>query len=163
MWFKSKGVIRYDPVRLGLNSVDRNGRQNRDRWWVIVDVDPEICRYYRWWVMRKILNPLGFEKRKDAIKHGFHFIDHPSHGAHISVVRGEKPDDAHMYLWKKYDWQRVEFEYQHGPIQTTIDRDGQNNYWFVEVRSEFLKNIRLELGRPVNWNFHLTVGRIWHE
>lgn len=161
--FKSKGIIIYDPRRDGINSTDRNGRSNRDKWWVIVQTDSEICRYYRYQVQKTILNPLGFEKRKDALKHGFHFIDQPSWGAHISVVRGEKPDEDHIHLWKKYDRQRIEFEYSHNVRQTSMDRDGHDNYWFVDVQCKFLEDLRLELGRPIKWKFHMTVGRTWDD
>ena len=163
MWFKSNGIIRYDPIRNGINSVDRNGRTNRDKWWVILQTDPEICRYYRWWVNARVLNPLGFEKRKDAIKHGFHFIDRPSWGAHSSIIRGERPDAGHIHLWKKYDGKRIEYEYKHEVRQTSMDRDGHDNYWFVEVRCKFLEDLRVELGRPIKWKFHMTVGRTWND
>lgn len=156
MWFKSNGIIRYDPVRTGINSVDRNGRTNRDKWWVIVQADPEICRYYRYQVNKFILNPLGFENRKDALKHGFHFIDQPSWGAHSSILRGERPQDDLLHLWKKYDRQEIEFEYSHD-----VERAG--NYFFIKIRSEFLTNIRKEFGLPIKWKFHMTVGRIWND
>lgn len=163
MWFKSSGIIRYDPPRPGLNSVDRKGRENRDKWWVVVNTDPEICRYYRWWVQTQELNPLGFEKRKDAIRHGFHFIDQPSHGAHISVVRGEEPASEYKHLWKKYDRKKVEYEYSHDVRRTSISVDGHDFYWFVDVRCKFLEDLRIELGRPVRWKFHMTIGRIWYD
>lgn len=163
MWFKSSGIIRYDPKRHGINSVDQKGRVNRDKWWVIVTVDHELCRYYREQVQKFVLNPLGFEKRKDAIRHGFHFIDLPSWGAHCSVIRGEQPDAEHMHLWKKYDGVKVEFEYEHYVRQTCIDRDGHDNYWFVDVRCDFLNHIREELGKPTGYRFHITVGRTWND
>lgn len=156
MWFKSKGTIRYDPPRDGLSPVDRNGRTSRDKWWAIVQVDSEICRYYRQQVMKHLLNPLGFEKRKDAIRHGFHFIDLPSWGPHCSVIRGERPRDHLMDLWKKYDRMEVEFEYSH-------EVKHQNDYYFVLVRSEFLTNMRNELEIASTWPFHITVGRIWKD
>ncbi|NJO61534.1 MAG: hypothetical protein HC836_25785 [Richelia sp. RM2_1_2] len=156
MWFRGSGIIEYDPIRQGINSTDSNGRQNRDKWWVIVRVNSEICRYYRWWISKEILNPLGFERRKDAIRNGFHFIDLPSWGPHISVLRGERPRDDLMYLWKKYDGRRVEFDYSH-----KIECEG--DYFFVEVRSDFLTNIRKELELPIGYRFHITVGRMWRD
>lgn len=156
MWFKGKGVICYDPIRTGIKSVDRNGRESRDKWWCVVNTNSEICRYYRWWISKEILNPLGFEKRKDAIRHGFHFVDNPAWNAHISIIRGEQPSDRLMHLWKKYDRQKVEFEYSH-------EVWFQNDYFFVEVRSGFLINIREELELPVTWPLHITVGRLWRD
>jgi hypothetical protein len=162
MWFKSKGWIDYDPKRPDLKEVDSKGRGNRNSWWCIAHIDPEICRYYRWWVNTKVLNPLRFDRRKEAIQNGFHYIDLPSWGPHISIIRGERPSEDLMHLWRKYHRQEIEFEYSHVVRQTSTEKDGFDNYWFVEVRSDFLTNIRRELNRPCNWNLHITVGRTWN-
>jgi len=139
LWFKSKGRIIYDPSR---------GRMKKKTdWWAIVTVDREITRYYRWWVMNRYwIN-----------------LHQPSWDAHISIIRGEKPRDDLMHLWKKYDRMEVEFEYSHNVRQSgdTPGCDRPDHYWFVDVRCPMLKTIREELERPTNWNFHLTIGRTW--
>ena len=140
MWLPGKGVIIYDPPRPGLKS--------RNTWWCVVNVDRELTRYYRWWVLR--------EKHIDLCQ--------PSWDAHISVIRGEKPEDES--LWKKYHKQTVEFTYRHCPRQTGDKNDktafnSPDNFWFIDVKSPKLTAIRDEFGFPSNWNFHLTFGRVW--
>lgn len=132
MWHKGSGVIYYDPPRPGM--------KRRTDWWCIVDVDREISRYYRWWVMR--------EKWIDLCK--------PSWDCHISVIRGEKPSDDLTHLWRKYHGQRVDFLYSHEVRPT---RSG--TFWFIEVQCPELMEIRKEFGLPTNWPLHITIGRIY--
>ncbi len=132
-WIKGTGRIVYDPWRGSM-------KRKRD-WWCVVNVDREITRYYRWWIERRY-HVKGLCK--------------PSWDAHISVIRGEKPRPHVIDLWKKYDRQIVEFEYQHFPHQN-------GDFWIVDVRSPFLMQIREEFGMPTHWNLHLTVGRTWFE
>lgn len=141
-WHRGSGIVRYDPARGDMKS--------RTQWWCVIDVDPEIARYYRWWV-NTMGNPLGIERDNLCL---------PAWGAHISIVRGERPRDDLAHLWRKYQGARVEFAYQHAPRQsgdTTGDRP--NWYWFVDVQCDLGKQIRQELCKPSHWNFHLTVGR----
>ena len=139
MNFKTKGIIRYDPPRGQMKA--------KTNWWAVVNVDREITRYYRWWVMNQYWIKLY----------------QPSWDAHVSIVRGEKPEDHLMHLWKKYDGQKVELEYNHNVRQSgdTTGWDRPDSYWFVEVKCPFLKTIRKELNRPTGWKFHLTIGRTW--
>jgi len=141
MWHKSRGRIRYDPPR---------GRmKGRTAWWAVVEVDREITRYYRWWVMNKYW-----------IK-----LHQPSWDAHISIVRGEEPADHLKHLWKKYDGHFVDFEYSHNVRQSgdTTGGDRPDHYWFVEVKCPFLEQIREELNRPTGWRFHITIGRTYDQ
>lgn len=130
MWHESVGTIKYDPPRPGL-------KKKKD-WWAIVKVDREITRYYRWWVKKRYWIDLCM----------------PSWDAHISIVRGERPERHLMHLWKKYDGHKVTFKYGHD-----VQQNGQ--FWFVDVDCPFLLDIRKELNRPTNWNLHLTIGRTW--
>lgn len=138
MWHKSRGRIKYDPPRGQMTK--------KTKWWAVLNVDREITRYYRWWVMNRFwIN-----------------LHQPSWDAHVSIIRGEKPEDHLMHLWKKYDGHWVDFEYSHNVRRsgdTNIDRP--DHYWFVEVRCPFLKQIREELNRPSNWSLHLTIGRTY--
>lgn len=139
MWHRGTGIIQYDPPRPGM--------KRKTDWWAIVRVDREITRYYRWWVKNR------------------YWIDlcQPSWDAHISIIRGEKPANHLMHLWKKYDGQKIEFEYKHDVRQSgdTTGWDRPDHFWFVDVRAPVLNDIRAELERPVGWNFHLTIGRTW--
>lgn len=131
MYYISTGKIIYDPKRYGL--------KKRTKWWCVINVDTEITRYYRWWIERKL-----------HIKG----LCQPSWDAHISVIRGEEPEEDLKYLWKKYDSEIVEFQYKHYPYQS-------GSFWFVEVLCPKAIEIRKELQRPTHWKLHLTVGRTW--
>ena len=139
-WLTGTGTIKYDPPRPGM--------KKKVDWWAILKVDREITRYYRWWVQKEKWITLA----------------QPSWNAHISIVRGERPQKHLMDLWKKYDGQRITFRYKHQVRQSgdTTNNDRPNNYWFVEVDSPFLINIRKELKLPHNWKLHLTIGRTWN-
>ena len=145
MWYKSTGRLIYDP--------HRGDMKKKTDWWAILNVDREITRYYRWWIEH---NPVHFGMTHIDIKK-------PSWDAHVSVFRGEKPNDEHMHLWKKYHNQIFEFEYS-GMVRQSGDTTGfdrPDHYFFVEVRCPKLLAIREEMNRPTNWSLHLTVGRIY--
>lgn len=137
-WHKSTGKIVYDPWR--------GGMKTRTDWWCVVEVDKEITRYYRWWIDKEVINPLEFKNKGLQI---------PSWDAHVSIIRGERPYGDLVHLWKKYHGRVVEFEYEHFPETGT-----KETFWQVEVRSEFLTNIRKEFGFPTNYPFHMTVGKL---
>lgn len=141
MWHKGTGVIQYDPPR---------GRmKKKTNWWCVINVDKEITRYYRWWIVKQL-------HVKELCK--------PSWDAHISVIRGERPPADKIDLWKKYDGQTVEFRYKHFPRRTgdTTGNDRPDSFWFVEVDCPLGIQIRQEFGFPSNWKLHLTVGRTWY-
>lgn len=134
---KSTGKIVYDPKRGSMKS--------RTDWWCVVDVDREITRHLRWWVKKE------------------YWVDlcQPSWDAHISIIRGEKPRPNLMHLWKKYQGERVEFEYDLNIRRSgdTTGGDRPNHFWFVNIKCPKLIEIRKELKLPYNWNLHLTIGR----
>ena len=160
-WYKSSGVLRYDPNRFDMKT--------KTKWWAVLEVDREITRYYRSWINRELLNPLGIDhtgmsktmKQRYPIKK----LEAPSWDAHVSVIRGEKPRNDLMHLWKKYDGIRFDFCYKHEPRYSgdTTGNDRPDNFWFVEVYAPKLMNIRSELKRPTNWKLHLTVGRTYED
>lgn len=141
---KGTGVLIYDPYR---------GKMKRNtNWWIVVNTDDEIARYYRWWVMRRYWIDL-----KD-----------PSWGAHISVLRGGKPRDEKQHLWKKYQGEKIDFAYSPNVRQSgdTTGGDRPNHFWFVDVWSDRLTEIRKELGfttvfdgKPIK--YHMTIGRTY--
>ena len=141
MWHTSYGIIVYDPKRGKMKS--------KTDWWAVLNVDREITRYYRWWVKKELwIN-----------------LHQPSWDAHVSIIRGEKPTPELMHLWRKYEGRKVEFSYKHAVRKSgdTTGNDRPGWYWFVDVRCEFLLDIRRELQRPCNWNLHLTIGRTYYE
>lgn len=133
----------YDPRRPGMT--------HRTQWWCVVNIDPEIARYYRWW--------LQFEKH-------IH-LQPPSWGAHVSLVRGEKPRPDYLSLWKKYDGHKIELNYCHGIIHAHNSQRSdekahhvsEDKYYVIEIVSPQLKEIRKELGLPSHYDFHMTIGK----
>ena len=125
MLFTSTGILRYVDVK------------------VIVEIDPEITRYYRY------LLPKHIKTNKQM---------YPSH---ISVVRKEVP--PRMEYWGRYEGEEIEFQYSH------VVQSGGMYYW-LNCYSDRLIEIRLELGLPEAtsltrppdgaWCFHSTIGNI---
>ena len=139
MWHKSTGKIVYNPWRGAL--------KKKRNWWCVVEVDKEITRYYRWWIEQN-------QHIQGLCK--------PSWDAHVSVIRGEKPRDDLMHLWKKYDGKIVEFEYSHLPRQAEDPISGDPGwFWFIDIKAPELIDIRKEFELKHDWNLHLTVGRTW--
>lgn len=141
---KGNGVLVYDPHRPGLKT--------KTDWWIVVNTDSEICRYYRWWVWRRYMIDLK----------------QPSWGAHVSVLRGGKPQPDKMHLWKKYQGEKIEFDYSPNVRQQgdTTEGVGPNHFWFVDVWSERLGEIRKELGFTTKFDgkkikYHMTIGRTY--
>jgi len=131
MWHKGKGKIVYDPFR------DR--MKGNTMWWCVLNVDPGITEYYRWWIQREL---------------HIHSLVAPAWTPHVSIIRGEEPKDSLKHLWRKYQGKIVEFEYEHNPRRASKDQ-----FWFVEIRAPFLVNMRKEFEKPYHWPLHLTVGK----
>lgn len=135
------GTIIYDPRRPGL--------QSRNQWWCVVNTDDSIADYYRWW--------LRYEKH-------IH-LQPPAWGAHISVIRGEKPQGQLLELWKKYHNQRITFIYDHvGQVKTARSKrhvQGENSgtFYYVKVQCPLLTEIRHEMNLKTDWDLHMTIGR----
>jgi len=109
---------------------------------LIVAVDPHIALFYRSLIPK------------------YHGVTGQRYAPHISVVRKENP--CIMEVWGKHEGEMVDFFYD--PI---IDND--DRYWWLNVYSHRLEEIRIELGLP-NINmyktpasgfrkiFHMTLG-----
>lgn len=139
-WLETTGTIRYDPYR--------GEMKNKTQWWAVLELDDGISDYYR----SQICTQYGIK------------LHQPSWGAHVSIIRGEKPRDDLMHLWKKYDGKQVTIKYRpyarfNGDTRETQHKTG--NFWFLDVYCEELSNIRKELELPYDWMLHLTVGRRW--
>ena len=122
--YKSIGTLRYGFTHL------------------VVDVDPEITRYYR------ALLPKYVE------------IQPQMYPAHISVVRKETPPK--IELWRKYEGQKIEFNYN------PVVHEGSVYFW-LNVFCQQLEKIRVELGLEIHSPytlppegfvhcFHCTIG-----
>lgn len=90
---------------------------------LIVSVDPGIALFYRWLIpFWKVANPQRYP-------------------AHISLVRKEVPKN--LDAWGKHEGRKVKFLY-------SPDIQYDKNYWWLNVWSKELDEIRSELGLPVD-------------
>jgi hypothetical protein len=141
-WHKGRGVVRYDPHRT--NKRNTTG-------WLVVEVDREITRLFRWFIDRELINMTGAED---------HGILQPSWDAHISILRGENdlrpvPKHHREALWGKYEGMIVEFLY------SPVVKMAKGEFFFVDVKSEFLLDLRREeFDLPYDFGLHLTVARM---
>lgn len=124
----STGKLIYSP-RTHLASSER---------WLVLMCDDEISKYYRH-LFYKEYPWLGKLTR-------------PVWGTHISIIRGEKIPNYH--LWKLDENKLVNFEYEGGVI------DNSEYYW-LRVHCPFLARLRTKYGLTPEpkFGFHLTVGR----
>lgn len=166
-WLTGKGKIVYDPKR--------GNMRNKTEWWCVIEVDRGITDYYRWWANKQV-NPLGYteaDKYDAEGRYTWHSLRDkredlmlPSWGAHMSIVRGERPRADLQHLWKKYDGQIVEFKYSPNvrfsgdKPSSSLDPEKEGVYWFVDAICDAGKHIRDELQKPSDWKFHITVGRV---
>lgn len=144
--YRGYGWVQYDPPR--------GPMKNRTKWWCVLNVDREITRYYRWW-LQKMYNPFKIEDWK---------IHPPSWDAHISIIRGERPPDDKIHLWKKYQGRKIEFGYpEPDKFYAVPPRVGEKPglFFLLDVESEELLDIRREFGFKSDWKLHLTFGRTY--
>lgn len=130
--FKTTGVIRYDPYR--------GTMKRKTKGWCVLDVDREITRYCRY-----------------LIQSHYHLsIIPPSWDAHVSIFRGEDYSRVE-HLWKKYNGKKIEVSYN------TIIKQTNNypySFFYVDVLSDFINDMRDEMGFNTGWSHHLTIGKL---
>lgn len=122
------GILRYSPSPLG----DRELKN----WWLVVDCDKQIGRYYR---------------ALYALEHtNCRKLQRAAWEEHISVVRNEPPNEE---FWGKHEGKVIKFEYE-----PSARNDGL--FFWLDVTCPELLNIREELGLPREPEFglHLTIG-----
>ena len=139
-WLKGRGILTYDPKR-------KNKKNTED--WLVLEVDREITRLFRWFVDRELLNVTGAEG---------HGLLQPSGDAHISVLRGRNdlrqvPKWEKDAMWGKYQGREVDFLY------SPHVRVAKGEFFFVEVKCPWLLEIRQEFGLPYDYGLHLTIGK----
>jgi hypothetical protein len=132
---KTTGTIKYDPPRPGM--------KRKTEGWCVLDIDREITRHLRWWVKTKY--------HLDLIP--------PAWDAHVSIFRGEKYA-SNKHLWKKYHGKKIEIEYSHFIRQTGDTKPGSHRFFFVDVKSPFITEMRNEMGLKSDWNQHITFGKL---
>jgi len=106
-------------------------------WWAFVLCDPGIVDFYSW-LCKSWGKPLD---RSTAW------------GSHISWAKGQKPQNENLWGQK---YPKIKFYY------SNIIRTDNNQHAWLDVWCPELHEIRQELGLPkkLNWNFHITLGRL---
>jgi len=125
--YKTKGRLIFDP---------RKGTKDFEPWWVLLNLDREIQRYYAWHLLR----------------YGIPVCTGSQWGCHISVVKGEKPTNETE--WGKKHGKFIEITYS-GQMR----RDNDKHVW-IDVYSDELAEFRASLGLPHKRRFHITIGRL---
>ena len=109
---------------------------------LILTVDQGIALFYRWLIpFWKVANPQRYP-------------------AHISLVRKEIPKN--LAVWGRHEGRRITFSY-------SPDIQCDEKYWWLNVYSKELEDIRAELGLPVGSKytrppdgyehpFHITIA-----
>lgn len=129
--FRSTGVIHYSPKLIG--------PRVSDKWWMIIDCDPEIGRYLR---------------------HLYHLsryrcetLSRPAWKEHITVIRDEEPLQSLQPLWEAYQGCTIDFLWD-----LTVHTDGV--YYWVPIQCSFALEMREELGLARNPYFplHLSIA-----
>ncbi len=133
---RAVGTLRYSPKLNGC--LDRRDGGST-KWWLVIDVDPEIGKYYR-----HLYSLWTYRVDK---------LQRPAWETHVSVIRDEEPAEAFKPIWERYNGQEIEFEYD-----TTAETEG--NYVWFPVWCERALDIRVELGlvRDPFFPLHMTFG-----
>jgi hypothetical protein len=140
-YLKSVGIIKCNPERKGLINSAEN--------WCVLNVDPEITRYYR----TIVNNQYGINLSK------------PSWDSHITIIKGEVIEESLNDTLMVYDGLEVEFEYQVFPRYSgdtfSVGTTDVGWFWFLNVKCCFLQNLRDALNLHGKYRPHLTFGRKW--
>lgn len=113
----------------------------------IVEADQGISDYYRKMIPK------------------YNYVQPQMYAAHITVVRTAKESPKNMTAWGKHNGEEIPFTYDN-----FIYNDG--TYWYLNVQSDRIGDIREELGLP-RFRFgelgadrrcyHLTIGNVKNE
>lgn len=131
--FKAKGKIRFS----GWFYV---GVDHPNPPWVVLDCEPDLPKYYAWFV-----------RKHRGIK-----LLVPQWESHISVVRGESIDPELLEKYKKYEGKEFEFTY----IADIVNENTE--YFWLDVQCPELEQLRVDFGLPPTpiFSFHLTIGKL---
>lgn len=126
---ESIGVVRCSP------KLDK--ARNSSKWWMVLDCDPELGRYYR---------HLFYVANYKTI-----VLRRPAWADHISIVRDEKPQFEDM--WEDFNGKEIKFTYDVNMVANGI-------YCWLPVICEEALDIRVKLGlvKDPYFPLHLTIG-----
>jgi hypothetical protein len=128
--FAITGTLRYSPKLLGGNSPSPN-------WWLILNCDPEIGKYFR---------HLHYLHRHRTEK-----LHRPAWAEHVTVIRNEQPPNPK--LWEAFSGQQVE-------IKVLLPAQSNGYYVWLPVQCDYLLDLREGLGLPRHpvIPLHLSIG-----
>ena len=105
--------------------------------WLIVDVDPDLAKYYRVWIPKNV--------RHNA----------PMYAPHITVINGKHETPKNLSSWGDREGEEIEFEYDN-------EIRSDETYIWLRVESRVLEEIRIELGLDKCFDkdkfFHITIA-----
>ena len=139
---KVKGKLVYDPARnVSVTKEAVKFKKVHKLHALVVELPWSQLHLYYQWFLRKEFGS-WFE------------LQPPMYGLHVTVVRGdERIDSEHLKLWEKYDGQEIEIAYDPSKIELHWQ------FWYIDVVSPKLHEIRKELGLHNHHRLHLTIGR----
>ena len=127
------GRLQFDPPRPGM-------KRNTERW-AVIKLDRELTRYYRWW-----------------IKQAYHIqLREPSWNAHCSAIRGERIINPE--LWGNGQGEPVVVKYSPTPLQIP----NRPEMWYLPAQCKRITELREQFGLRTFHDYHITVGRLYHE
>jgi hypothetical protein len=125
--YESYGKLVFDPLQ---------GTKHYDPWWALLQCDPEIQRYYAWFLKKRGM-PVMLSKLW---------------GPHISVVKHEEPAQKDMWGLQGMEIE-VKFYY------TNYIRSDNGAHAWLDCYSPEMSQLRRAMGLPAKEWFHFTIGR----
>lgn len=137
-YIELEGCLEYDP--------DRKEMKSKTKYWCVLQLPNDLVRYYQYFV-----------RTEKHIQ-----LEMPAWGAHVSIIRGEKPSDENIHLWKKYHKHKFKFRFYPNIIEVK-DKKQSGSFFIINFECPELSEIRRELGLPVYRDFHITIGRTYYD
>jgi len=129
------GTLMFSPPRPGLRKTHRSFENA-----VIVKIDNGISQYYSWWIKKK----LGLELKL------------PMWGAHVTVVSDkDRVKDVKTFQELKEQYNKAVLTINHKVKLVRVW-----HFWVLNVvPSNEMVMIRKSLGLPLDFPYHITIGR----
>jgi hypothetical protein len=133
------GKIVFDPP----NRTKKHERQDIWKNTVIIQMQGDLCAYYRWFIERRF-----------GIK-----LDKPLRGVHMIIINdriSEGCSESYKRTRAKWNGKKVKVDYNVWRTET----DGK--HWWLSAFSDVAPLIRKECGFPEKYyyGFHITLGKV---
>lgn len=150
--FTIEGRITYDPIR---------GFKQPQKGWLTVELNrsDEVSDYLRWHLDRQ-----WWQIDSHPVKRAY---SKPPHSSHVSIIRGERLL-ANADKWGTlHSKKRVKMDVIVDPLirQTTMERDGKDHFFFVDVVFPEFNELRAFYGLQTErdgtpFHGHMTFARV---